>query len=598
MISQAGIPCKWANDCRKFLLEHFNSTHHSPSHIYHSALPFCLPSSWLFKYYGTEFSQEVKVVRGLPAEWGACSHTIPLDGCIISLTWWNIIIAGGSEDGDIIILDAVAGSQTAIFSGHTGRVTSLVFLLDGKSLVSGSDDKTVKLWDMQTGGVVKTFSGHTSWILSISISADFATIASGSHDKSIRLWNIYTGKCYCIIKQEDTVYHVRFSPTDPHHLLSICNRKVWAWNINGDQVRPTYDGYDVAFSPDGTQFAVCNKTGVTVWNTSSGVILTEIPTHDCNNCCFSPDGKLIAATDYNTIYIWDIASSYLVESFVEYAGLISTLLFSSPSSLISAVYGQLVSFWQINSPSIDLAETDPVSTTLTPEGVLLTLQANDNIIITYKRDGVLKIWDIPTGLCKASFQTPITDYSHCDAQLIDNRLFFAWSAGKTINVWDALKGEVLWVIDVQTNIYAIKISGDGSGVFCLDQKFIRVLSMQIGKPMGQAKIGGLGVRPYLAIDGSKVWVQYTNLEYQGWDFGTLGSSPVQLHDISPDRHYFNSAVRFDMGISGIKNETTGKVVFYVPKRYGRAFDAQWNRYYLVIGFESNEMVVLDFSHVL
>ena len=174
IIFQAGVPCKYANDSQKFLLEHFNSTHSSPSHTYHSALPFCLPSSWLYKCYSRESSQEVKVIRGLPAEWGACSHTIPLDGRITSLTWWNTIIAGGSDDGDIIILDAVAGNQTAIFSGHTEKVSSLVFLSDGKSLLSGSYDKTVRLWDMQTGGVVKTFSGHTSWILSISISADFA----------------------------------------------------------------------------------------------------------------------------------------------------------------------------------------------------------------------------------------------------------------------------------------------------------------------------------------------------------------------------------------------------------------------------------------
>ena len=596
--TQAGVPCKWANDSRKFLLEHFNSTHNSPSHTYHSALPFCLPSSWLYKFYSRESSQEVKVVRGLPAEWGACSHTIPLDGYIISLTWWNTLIAGGSEDGDIIILDAVAGNQMAIFSGHAGKVSSLVFLPDGKSLVSGSYDKTVRLWDVQTGGVVKTFSGHTSWILSVSISADLATVASGSHDKSIHLWNIYTGKCYCVIKQEDTVYCVRFSPTNPQHLLSVCNGKIWQWNTNGDQVGPSYDGYDVAFSPDGTQFVVCNNSAITVWNSSSGVIATEFHTKDPYNCHFSPDSKLIATTDYNTIYIWDVASSELAESFVEYAGLISTLLFSSPSTLISAVYGQLVSFWQIGSPSIDPAETDAGSTTITSTSMLLTLQVNDGIFITYGLDGVLKILDIFTGLCKESFQTPTTDCSQYDAQLINGRLIFAWSKGKTINAWDAMKGEVLWTVDLQADIRGIKISGDGSRVFCLDQKFIQALSMQMGKVMGQAKISRPSFRPYLTVDGSKVWVQHTNLEYQGWDFGIQGSSPVLLHNVSPDRYYFNHAVLWDIGISGIRNKVTGKVIFQVPKRYGRAFDAQWHRCHLVIGFESNEMLVLDFSNVL
>ena len=391
---------------------------------------------------------------------------------------------------------------------------------------------------------------------------------------------------------------VRFSPTNPQHLLSICNGKIRQWSINGDQVGPTHDGYDVAFSPDGTQFVVCDKGGITIWSSSSGVISTEFHTNNPYNCCFSPDSKLIATTDYNTIYIWDITNSELVESFVEYAGLISTLLFSSPSTLISAVYGQLVSFWQIGSPSIDPAEADPESTTLTPASILLTLQADDDILITYGLSGVLKVWGISTGICKAFFQTPTTHCSQYDAKLINGRLIFTWSIGETINAWDATKGEALWAVNLQVNICGIKIAGDGSRVFCLDRKFIQALSMQVGNLVGQAKISSPKFRPYLIVDGSKVWVQYTNLEYQGWDFGILGSSPVQLHNVAPDRYYFNSAVVWDVGISGIRNEVTGKVIFQVPKRYGRAFDAQWHRCQLIIGFESNEMLVLDFSNVL
>ena len=201
MIDQAGIPCKWANDSQRFLLDHFDTIKKSPSHIYHSALPLCPSSSCLPKCYSGELSQEVKVVKGLPAGWGKCSHTVAY-GSITSISCWNNTIAVGYFDVDIIILDAVTGSQMATFSGHRDTVCCLVFSSDGKSLVSGSADETVKLWDIQTGGVVRTFTGHTGAIHAISISADFTTIASGSTDKSIHLWNIYTGECYCVIKQE------------------------------------------------------------------------------------------------------------------------------------------------------------------------------------------------------------------------------------------------------------------------------------------------------------------------------------------------------------------------------------------------------------
>ena len=159
--SQAGISCKWINDSQRFLLEHFDSIHSSPPQIYHSALPFCPSSSWLCKCYATELSQEVRVVKGLPAGWGECSRTVSFSYTPLSLACWKCTVAIGTSSKLIVILNAVTGSQVAVLSGHTGLVNSLIFSSDGIYLISGSDDMTVKLWDVQTGGVVKTFHGHT-----------------------------------------------------------------------------------------------------------------------------------------------------------------------------------------------------------------------------------------------------------------------------------------------------------------------------------------------------------------------------------------------------------------------------------------------------
>ena len=75
---QAGFSCKWVNDSQCLLLEWFDAIHNSPSQVYHLALPFCPPLSWLHTWYTAKLSQEVKVIKGLPAEWGMCSHTITL----------------------------------------------------------------------------------------------------------------------------------------------------------------------------------------------------------------------------------------------------------------------------------------------------------------------------------------------------------------------------------------------------------------------------------------------------------------------------------------------------------------------------------------
>ena len=602
MLIQAGVSCKWTRDSQRFLLEHFDTIHNSPSHIYHSALPFCPSSSWLHKHYSGELSQEVKVVKGLPAGWGQCSRTVSLDSYTQDLSYWNNTIAVGSTTGDIIILDAITGSQTAVLSGHTQPIHSLTFSSDGKSLVSGSIDRTAKLWDMQTGGVVKTFSGHTSWVRSVSTLADLTKIASGSDDNTICLWDVQTGECHQIIEHQGAVLHVCFSPINPQHLISVCNDKVWQWDIDGHQIKPPHDGSYITFSSDGAQFVSCHGAAVKVQNSSSGVTVAEFNVAGSNIkcCCFSPDGKLIVVAAGSTIYVVDITSSEpcLIETFVGHTKDITSLAFSPPSSIISASYDQSVRFWQIgalDSIMVDQKSISPTSATI----MSITLQAKDGVTITTDSDGVVKTWDISTGLCKASFQTPARRTNKRDAQLINGKLIFVWYADGEINIWDAEKAELLLIREPWWSIEALRISGDGSRVFCLYRSLIQAWSVQTGEIVGDTNFEYLSGHGSLVVDGPRVWVCYPSSKYLGWDFGTLGSSPVRLRGPPPDKFdHPNGAVLWDTGLSRVKDKVTGKVVFQLSQGYGKPIDVQWNDQYLVACFQSAEVLILDFSHML
>ena len=228
---QAGSSCKWVNDSQRLLLEYFDIIHDSPSQIYHSALPFSPSSSWLHDCYNVELSQEVRVVKGLPAEWGECFRTVALGTSSWTTVCWKNLIAVGCYTGSITVLDRVTGSQTAVFSGHTGGVKSLASSSDGTLLVSGGSDRTIKLWDTQTGGVVKTFTGHTRNVRSVSISENSDMIASGSDDTTIRLWDIQIGECCHVLGQQGWVYYVRFSPSDSQCLISTSGGKLQQWEI-------------------------------------------------------------------------------------------------------------------------------------------------------------------------------------------------------------------------------------------------------------------------------------------------------------------------------------------------------------------------------
>jgi len=603
MFIQAGVLCKWTADSQRFLLEHFDTINNSPSHIYHSTLPFCPPSSWLKRCYNAESSLQVKVVKGLPAEWGTRSHRVSLDTTPWTLSYWKNTIAVGFSHSDIIIFNSITGSQTAVFCGHTNRVNSLVFSSDGASLVSGSNDMTVKLWDVQTGGVIKTFSGHSGWVWSVSISAGSTMIASASNDNTVHLWDIQTGECYCIIEQQDAVYHVCFSPTDPQYLLSESNDKVWQWDINGHQIPPTYNGSHVAFSPDGTQFVLSDKAVVTVQNSDSKAIVAEfhVANSDTSFCCFSPDGRLVAVVADCTAYIWDITGSdpHLVQTLIGHTDIITSLVFSSPSSLITVSWDLSVRFWQIGISPTDPVEADPKSTPLTSTSIKsITLQTKDSIVISSDSDGVVRIWDISTGICKASFQAPAKDSHYRDVRLVDGQFIFVWHADEKIHIWDLERGEILQTVDIPgSQLEDLKISEDGSKIFSLYWGSIQAWSRSTGEVLDRVQMGWVSPQQSLTVDGSRVWIHYLQSEHQGWDFGTQDSPPIQLSNMPSDKFHLADTLLWDTSLSRIKDTDTGQVVFYLSGRFAKPTVVQCDGCYLAAGYNSGEILILDFNHV-
>ena len=479
----------------------------------------------------------MNVVKGFPVGLGVYSLTALLGSFTWALSHHNNIIAVGSWSGAIIVLNVTTGSWLVVLSGHTREVNCIAFSSDGPSLVSGSDDKTIKLWDVQTGNVVQTFFSHIEGVKSVSISVDCTTIASGHHDNTICLWDTQTGECYHKTQHQRTVSYVVFSHEDPQHLISISDQKVWQWDANGCQIRSPFDGTHVTFSSDGAQFVSCFKQTITIYDSSIGAVFTEFQVaSSAHLCCFSPDNSLVAVAAAETAYCWDITTSkpQLVETFIGHTQNITSVTFSSSTTLITASCDKSVRFWQVRAQptNIPIIGLKPASLPLAPIKST-TVQSEEGIIITSDYSGMIRAWDMSTGFCKASFQTPAKGPCMRDTQLVNGRLILVWYANKKIHVWDGGNGEVLWVVDIPwDNVEDLKISGDGSRVVGLFAPSIWVWSLQTGDVMGTMEIEYEGPSVSLIVSGSKVWAHWLQSNYRGWDFGVSGSTPMELSNIS------------------------------------------------------------------
>jgi len=546
------------------------------------------------------------------ADWGMCTRTISFaDGTITyALAYYNSTIATGVTGQDIIMFDALTGSQTAVLSGHSRYVQSLAFSLDGTLLVSGSHDNTIKLWDVQTGGVVKTFYGHTDSVVSVSISANNTMIVSGSRDKTICLWDVGTGQHHAIEEYKDYVNTIIFSPKNSQLFLSASkNGSVRQWDTDGHQIGLPYPGSHVAFSSDGTLFVSCAQTVVTIRNTDSGATVAEfyLVNSFSNYCCFSPDGGLIATSAGYTIYLWDITSPdpHLVKTLIGHTDGITSLVFPSSFTLISASGDKSVKFWDISTSS-----ADPIRPIMEPKLITgvpirsVSLQSKDGLAFSIDSAGVVRIWDTLTGLCKEPFKTEARDISCGDIQMINDRLVIVWYNvdGNEIHIWDSEKGALPRVDVSNWFTRGLRITGDGSRVLWIKRKSIQAWSIWTGEPAGKESLEekALCFDP-LRMDGSKVLVHFEESSTQGWDFGIPGSTPIQFSETSSDRprlDFIDAREWSSTSPVRIEDRVTGKEVLQLSSRYAEPSATQWDGQYLIAGYGSGEVLILDFSHVL
>lgn len=92
------------------------------------------------------------------------------------------------NDDPIRIWNVETGMLVKELVGHRAQVTSLIFLQNGRLLVSGSHDKTISLWDVAMGTVLSTMTGHGDLVDSIAVSQDEKYLVSGGEGVEVKIW--------------------------------------------------------------------------------------------------------------------------------------------------------------------------------------------------------------------------------------------------------------------------------------------------------------------------------------------------------------------------------------------------------------------------
>jgi WD40 repeat protein len=129
------------------------------------------------------------------------------------------LVTWGFEDRQPKVWDVLTGTVRFKLSGPF--IWSVAFSPDGGLLATATSDDVVELWDMTTGKKRKTFHGHDGRVRSVAFAPDGKTVASGgSRDRMIRFWDVATGKQGAALeRQTGDTWCVAFAP-DGNTLLS------------------------------------------------------------------------------------------------------------------------------------------------------------------------------------------------------------------------------------------------------------------------------------------------------------------------------------------------------------------------------------------
>ncbi len=222
---------------------------------------------------------EWKLVRTIGSANGASPLTGRVNTVAFSPDGKTLATGSGepSRSGELKLWDAATGALVREFkNAHSDTVQSVDFSGDGKLMVSGAADRFVKVWNVADAKFVKSFEGHTHQVLGVTLKRDGRIIASAGADNAVKVWSLVTGEVVRTIqgfsKEATSINHVGVGD---QFLATGGDGKVRLINEGGGDAR-TFAGasdfmYAGAATPDGKVVIAGGQDGVLrVWNGVNG----------------------------------------------------------------------------------------------------------------------------------------------------------------------------------------------------------------------------------------------------------------------------------------------------------------------------------------
>jgi len=221
----------------------------------------------------------------------------------------------GGVDKSVILFDRASEKKLATLTGHTKKITSVLFHPKEDILLSSSLDKTARIWRHSEAGyeVVETLKAHVSGVIGLSLHASGDYVVTASQDASWAFHDLHNARCLAHVQNPDSSAQFTSVSFHPDGLIlgtGSSTNVVHIWDVKSQKNLATFEGHegsitDIAFSENGFYLATASEDGsVRLWDLRK---LKNVQTHkfgkgvfaDCLDFDYSGTYLATGGTDVN-----------------------------------------------------------------------------------------------------------------------------------------------------------------------------------------------------------------------------------------------------------------------------------------------------------